>query len=233
MGKMVHAKTLYQQVVDYIKEGIARGVYAKGELLPSERVLMERLGVGRVTVREGLRILSQAGVIRTVKGKGSFVAVDWQDLRGDEEQEAFRRRFQESTQLRRLLEPAIAREVALHASDEDLRAIRACMDPTDFLPETFHASVMKALHNDVLMELFGRLSELENGPPQSVLRQPTAQEWYFECLQKQHIQIYDALLRRDGDAAYTLMLRHMEFVQQAYESYFSLFPNAPEKKGDT
>lgn len=224
MAKMIQSKPLYQQVVDHIKDGIARGIYPKDELLPSERVLMEGLGVGRVTVREGLRILSEAGVIRTVKGKGSFVAVSWQDLQNDPEQEEFRRHFRESTQLRLLLEPSVAREVALHANDEELRAIRDSMTADGVHPENFHTTVIKALHNEALEELFGRLGELENSPVQynNTLVQPVAQEGTLHTFQEQHVQIYEAIARRDGDAAFTLMRRHLEYVQKTYENYFGI-----------
>lgn len=223
MAKMVQSKPLYQQVVDHIKDGIARGIYLKDELLPSERILMERLGVGRVTVREGLRILGEAGVIRTVKGKGSFVAVSWQELQNDPEQEEFRRHFRESTQLRLLLEPSVAREVALRASDEELRAIRASVTADGIHPENFHTAVIKALHNEALEELFGRLGELENSPVQyNTLVQPAAQEGTIHAFQEQHVQIFEAIFRRDGDAAFTLMRRHLEYVQKTYENYFGI-----------
>ena len=59
---------------------IAQGVYQKGDLLPSEKELIEMMGVSRITVRKALQILSEAGVIETRKGKGSFVAVDASEL---------------------------------------------------------------------------------------------------------------------------------------------------------
>ena len=76
MFKVVAGRKLYEQLVEQIKSMIAQGVYQKGSLLPSEKELMESTGVSRITVREALRILSQAGVIETRRGKGSYVLVD-------------------------------------------------------------------------------------------------------------------------------------------------------------
>ncbi|MFI8922735.1 FadR/GntR family transcriptional regulator [Lysinibacillus fusiformis] len=45
-----------------------------GEKLPSERVLSERLGVGRSSVREALRSLELLGLIETRHGEGTFLA---------------------------------------------------------------------------------------------------------------------------------------------------------------
>ncbi len=45
-----------------------------GALLPSERVLAERFGVARMTVRTAMDALELAGLIRRVHGRGAFVA---------------------------------------------------------------------------------------------------------------------------------------------------------------
>lgn len=221
MTKIVQSKTKYQQVVDYIKDGIARGIYKEGSLLPSERALIEGLGVGRVTVREGLRILSEERIIYTVKGKGSYVSISPKALCSDVEEQAYRRHFLESTQLRLLLEPSVVQEVALHASESDLQSIRDCLDPIGFLPEAFHLAIIKALHNDVLLELFAHLNDLENDPQlldASAL--PIAEKKYFIALQEQHTRIFDAIVHRDGDAAFNHMRQHLEYIQKVYEDYF-------------
>ena len=53
---------LYMQVFDQIKSSIRLGVYQKGQILPSEKELMEQTGVSRVTVRQALRMLAEAGI---------------------------------------------------------------------------------------------------------------------------------------------------------------------------
>ena len=83
MANQYRVKTgvkLYTQVLEQVKSMIAQGVYQKGDLLPSEKELIEMMGVSRITVRKALQILSEAGVIETRKGKGSFVAVDASEL---------------------------------------------------------------------------------------------------------------------------------------------------------
>ena len=49
-------KPLYDQVFDQIKDMIRSGTYRTGDQLPSEKELMERMGVSRVTVRQALRL---------------------------------------------------------------------------------------------------------------------------------------------------------------------------------
>ena len=97
--------------------------YTAGDKLPTEAELVERLGVGRNTVREALRLLNEAGVIETHKGKGSFVVVDGSELEsGEEETEAYNEQFINSTNARILLEPSVVKEIAVTATDEELRS---------------------------------------------------------------------------------------------------------------
>ena len=65
---------LYRQLKDWVVGEIARGTWATGSLLPSERALGTELGVSRITVRQALRELVQEGVLESVPGKGFFVA---------------------------------------------------------------------------------------------------------------------------------------------------------------
>ena len=44
-----------------------------GALLPSERVLAERFGVARMTVRSAINVLESRGLVRRVPGRGTFV----------------------------------------------------------------------------------------------------------------------------------------------------------------
>lgn len=222
MARVIQGKPLYQQVVEHIKDRIAQGVYRQGDLLPSERELMEELQVGRITVREGLRILSESGVIRTAKGKGSFVQVDSRQLQGSGEPGDFRRRFLESTQLRLLLEPAVAREVAFRHTQEELADIAAHLD-SDEIAESFHRAILRAVHNDLLLELFDRMSELEAAPANSALVEPAKQERFFSAVRKQHARILEAIRERDGDTTALLMRQHLEYVRDVHEEYFQLF----------
>jgi DNA-binding FadR family transcriptional regulator len=67
-----------QQVAQRLADGIALGVLAPAERLPSEPELARRFGVAVITVREGLGILRDAGLVQTRRGRdgGSFVATD-------------------------------------------------------------------------------------------------------------------------------------------------------------
>src|SRR3954447_23245591 len=55
-------RPVYEQVADRLREAILSGELAPGSVLPPERELSERFGVGRTTVREALRALQTKGL---------------------------------------------------------------------------------------------------------------------------------------------------------------------------
>lgn len=57
-----------------IRELVTSGDLAAGDRLPSERTLVEELGVSRTTVRLILTRLVAEGLIRSSHGRGYFVA---------------------------------------------------------------------------------------------------------------------------------------------------------------
>lgn len=62
------------QIVQQLKQLIEQQNIQPGDKLPSERVLTERLQVGRSSVREALRSLELLGLIETKHGGGTFLA---------------------------------------------------------------------------------------------------------------------------------------------------------------
>lgn len=67
-------KSIYEQVIDNIKELIITGVLPVDSKLPSVRELSKTLTVNPNTVQKAYRELERQGVIYTVTGLGCFVA---------------------------------------------------------------------------------------------------------------------------------------------------------------
>lgn len=65
---------MFIQIVKELREIIRIEEIQPGGKLPSERVLAERLGVGRSSVREALRSMELLGLIDTKRGGGTFLA---------------------------------------------------------------------------------------------------------------------------------------------------------------
>ena len=67
-------KTIYEQVMDQLKEQIMTGQMATGEKLPSVRELSKSITVNPNTVQKAYRELERQGYVYTTSGVGTFVA---------------------------------------------------------------------------------------------------------------------------------------------------------------
>ncbi|WP_265515887.1 transcriptional regulator NanR [Nitratireductor luteus] len=72
-GKIVRRK-LSDQVLERLREMIVRGELGPGDLMPSERDLMERFGVGRPAVREAMQSMHTLGLIAISHGERARVS---------------------------------------------------------------------------------------------------------------------------------------------------------------
>ena len=64
----------YARVKQHLKDGLARGRWSPGELMPSEAELVQQFGVSRMTVNRALRELQTEGLVTRVQGVGTFAA---------------------------------------------------------------------------------------------------------------------------------------------------------------
>ncbi len=147
---------LLQQIIEGIKKAVMTGEIPVGGKLPPERELQTLYQVGRGTVREALKTLSGMGLLEIRKGRGggAFVTADaaLAASRGfcelPRESEA---RIVMFCGFRRILEPGIAKFAAMQRSEEDVAAMRACLDDFARSPhtqpafETIHQGFLEAL----------------------------------------------------------------------------------------
>ena len=63
----------YVQLADVMRRRIAKGQWSPGDILPSIESLMREFDVGRVTVRQATRLLTDEGILSPQRGRGTFV----------------------------------------------------------------------------------------------------------------------------------------------------------------
>lgn len=69
----------YEKVVEYVKSEILTGRLKPGDRLPSERELAEKLGSSRNSVREGLRVLDNIGIVTSQHGSGNYISLNFDE----------------------------------------------------------------------------------------------------------------------------------------------------------
>lgn len=65
---------VWRAIANALRGDITEGRYRPGDKLPTEATLAARFGVNRHTVRHALSDLVEAGLVRTRRGSGAFVA---------------------------------------------------------------------------------------------------------------------------------------------------------------
>lgn len=229
--KKTSAQTVAHQLLNMIKSGVWR----VGDQLPSEKELVETLGVGRSTVREALQSLAAINVVEASAGHRTVV-------KSPTPAEVFRadilsvligdKMAKELLELREIIEPDCARLAAERATTEDIAAIAALLHehetqhkagaPVSRYGAQFHVLVARASHNrvaasfmesiiDILMER-GRWADAEAAERQQEI--------------DDHRELLDCIARRDGSRASALMRDHMQHWSSRYEGRVAATGNA-------
>lgn len=210
--------SVYELVVDQLRNAIHTGTYAPGEKLPTERELAQRLQVSRLSVREAIRVLEAEGYVETRRGAtGGIIILD----RGLEEHRIgpyIREMLPmmiEIFEFRRALEPEAARLAAARRTDDDLARLQEANDQIDRSLETqrfrladsqFHLGITDAAQNSWMREAVERARSAVWIPADPLY------EHVFRTATAHHGQILEAIRARDGDAAARLMGEHLDFT---------------------
>lgn len=207
-------------LVDVIKELLIADRYAPGDRLPSEADLQEVLGASRSAVREAVRSLASLGIVEIRHGSGMYLAQEtfarlgesfdfWQRLLTPEGDEFIRH----LSQVRRALElGAIGDSVDL-LTDEDLDALAACVE--QIAAGADHGTIDPAVDRKFHETLYSRTENWLLRDLISVLWDCTEKVTDYEGpivppreAAEHHAAIYEALRRRDRDAARIAMEAH-------------------------
>ena len=70
---MLKNNTNYKRIYETLKKEILGGVYSSGKSFPSSTALARRFEIARFTIRQALDILTKEGLIRSQRGRGTFV----------------------------------------------------------------------------------------------------------------------------------------------------------------
>jgi GntR family transcriptional regulator, transcriptional repressor for pyruvate dehydrogenase complex len=237
------ARNLTGEVVERIAREIASGRLQPGARLPTERELMNALGVSRTVIREAVSALKSEGLVVTRQGSGAFVAAD-----------ASRVPFRiESADLSpvedifNLMELRLAIEVeasalaARRASSRQIGMVERALAGIDRAIErgdsavnedfAFHRAIADAAGNTQfvrLLEFLGR----HVIPRQSIrvtLTAPEEQRDYLMRIQSEHRRIAEAIRARDPAAARRVMRAHLS---NSLARYRKLIERAPKPESN-
>ncbi len=212
----MHSGNAFEETLERILQAIKLGVVHPGERLPSERELAIQLNVSRVTLREALRSLQESGYVESRPGRNGGTFVLRRPSAKDVESRSPRSRaaVQDILDTRRILERGAceyAANAALTATERTLlrKALDDCSaaSPAEYraLDSRLHLTIAEMSHVPSLAALVADVRERLNDMLDSFpLLPPNVAHSNL-----QHVQIVNAILWGDAEAAVAGMELHM------------------------
>ncbi|PYR32553.1 MAG: hypothetical protein DMF92_01745 [Acidobacteria bacterium] len=210
-----------EEVADRIRMLILDRTFPPAQPLPSERLLAERFGVSRGSIRDALRMLEMIGLLETRHGQGTFpheLTVD-RLVAPLASVMMYRTDLQdELLDVRRMFEPAVARAAATRVTDDDFDDLQRILDAqrrklktgrSAIVEDTaFHAVMARSTRNRVVMSIMAILNDLLVESRTAALKQKGRPEQSIQG----HEAVVAALRRRDPDGAARAMHEHIDQI---------------------
>jgi len=162
--------TLVEQVAQQMEALIESGHWAVGVKIPAEPELMAELNVSRNTLREAIRALIHAGLLKTRQGDGTYVCSS-SALGAVLQRRIARSNALQTIEVRHALEREAAFLAAERRNAEDIAAMQTAFQTCEVAIKSgdlaayiqadmeLHEAIVHASHNDILIELYTHILE--------------------------------------------------------------------------
>lgn len=222
-------RKLSDEVFDRLENMITSGELTPGDEMPSERVLMERFGVGRPAIREAMQSLAKMGLVSISHGeRAKVLKLTARSIFRQVDPTAKIMLAQSIDSLEHLknarifFERGIAREAALKATPQDIADLKAIVDrqrvslgeADAFISADmeFHIRIAKISGNPIFVGLSeAMLAWLREYHTHMLIW--TGKENFTLV---EHEEIVDRIAAKDPDAAEGAMRHHLERSRDLY-----------------
>lgn len=220
--KSIEVESPTDKIIQQLKQLITTGQLKPGDRLPAERVLAERLGVGRSYVREAIRKLEFFGLLKTSPQSGTYVSgynikmiegvlTDIINFNKDD--------FSALIEARYYMEINAARLAAIRRTDEDLELLRSAVadydnkvnNKQDAVQEDMfiHLRIANATKNSVFESM---LLMLLPDIIKNIIDQKICGDNRGVQAMAEHHEILQAIENKDADAAGAAMASHLDDI---------------------
>jgi GntR family transcriptional repressor for pyruvate dehydrogenase complex len=223
----ITAAPAYQLVAEAIEKEITSGRLRSGELLGTEAALVKQFGVNRSTVREGIRMLEQAGLVHRDSSRRLTVGVPHYQRLASRMTRALvlhEVTFRELWEAALVLDLGAVEQAAQRATPEIVAELDANIAKTEAaagdwptvveLDTQWHGLVFKAAGNRVL-QLAREPAGLLNLPATELILERV--EEGLPRVLTAHREITDAIRKRDPENARLWMRRHLQDWRRGFE----------------
>jgi GntR family transcriptional repressor for pyruvate dehydrogenase complex len=229
--KPIKPKRISDQVFEQIRELIYKGDFKPGQQIPPERDLAISMAVSRTSVRNAINKLVTMGLLEHRQGQGTFVSSP-ETRQGNPLAAVMatdEATLDDLLEVRLGLECNAAMLAAQRATETDIRAIRKSLEEMiEDLRETdkigtaadaaFHMAVTFATKNPVFIYLMRNFYDFLFLGIKKNLTHMYMDRAALEDVIAHHRAVFDAIERRNPQAAYDAMHTHIRYVQEYFRS---------------
>lgn len=203
-----------------------------GDKLPSERKLAQMLGASRASIREVVGIMDAKGMVQVRHGKSTIICDIFNEPISKPLEEIILNSdalVEQVIAVRQILEVEATRLAAIARTDAELEAIKQAYQVTKTTSDKadieafvkadthFHITIGEASHNIILTQLIKSISALiSQNIYKSVTNLKDDVNW-AKNLQKQHLDIVNAIAEQNPDRAKTTASDHLDYVLQYHK----------------
>jgi GntR family transcriptional regulator, transcriptional repressor for pyruvate dehydrogenase complex len=217
----IRRSKVYEEVARQIQNHIFEHL-KPGDVLPPERELAQKFGVSRSSVRDAIRSLELIGLLEPQQGRGTVVCEPSGNAVMGSLSALIRQKrklVKELLDVRKLVEPALARRAAPHVSDSQIAELEQLLERQSSKVRNgelaieedneFHYLIALAADNAVLLQIVDVLMDTLHETREKSLQTGGRP---LKSLAG-HQRILAALQRRDPAASEKAMRQHLEEIE--------------------
>ena len=228
-------KSVVEQVVDQITEGIIQGNLKPGERIPTETELGEAFGVGRNSVREAIKKLVSVGVLEIRRAEGTFVRSGFsQDLINPLLYGIILQRdsAKDILEVRKIFEVGVLQAAINKATEEETKKVEHCLenlkqtlskegvDYTEVVKadEAFHKSIEEILGNPLILNISSCIGKIIHASRSKTI-QKHVEAGEGQSLIMIHTEIFEVLKNRQSYLANEVIEKSYTYWEKSLGEY--------------
>ena len=216
----------YKKIVDYVKNEITAGKLKPGDKLMAERDLAEHLGMSRNSVREGLRLLENIGVLSSQQGSGNYIDVNFNETMTDMLSFMYLLKgigLDQVTEYRLLIERDAMKLAVRRATDEQKKQILEYLEGLEkaeteeervVYDKKIHQTLVEASHNDFLITNYEALANLMDRYIQSMRLNIIKGMQSQNMLEHTHKSLAEAVAEGDYEKGILGLETHFGYIEK-------------------
>lgn len=216
-------RSLTEQIVDQMEHLIETDEWPVGSKIPPEPELMNQLEVSRNTLREAIKALTHAGLLKTRQGDGTYVCSS-SALGPVLQKRVHKTDYIQSLEVRHALEREAAYLAAIKRTESDMKHIKLCFqhrneailngkfDEYATWDVAFHRAIVAASKNDLLVDLYEHITDALKDMVTKITAM-TSDKYY--CIDT-HEQLLNAIEEQDQTKAVDAVHHYIEESKQYF-----------------